>query len=104
MVVIKPKKVVKIIPKHLSGVLTRNSAGLFRVQNRVIWAWFSTMAALVVLGPDKVVKNRSKHFSAILTTNDKNCTPNIVGMFKVQNQVIWARFSTLPAPGLLWGA
>jgi len=32
--------------------------------------------------------------------NDKNCTLNIVGMFLVQNEVIWARFSTLSAPSL----
>ena len=39
------------------------------------------MPAPMVLGLEKVVKNRPKHFSAILITNDKNCTPNRVGIF-----------------------
>jgi len=34
--------------------------------------------------------------------DDKNCTPNSVGLFCVQNQVIRAWLSTLPARGLLW--
>jgi len=41
-----------------------------------------------------------KQFLALLTGNDKNCTPNVVGMFRVQTEVIQARFWTLPAPGL----
>jgi len=36
-----------------------------------------------------------------MTRNDKNRTSNNVGMFLVQNQVIEARFSTLPSQGLL---
>jgi len=34
--------------------------------------------------------------------DDKNCTPNSVGLFWVQNQVIRAWLSTLLARGLLW--
>jgi len=33
--------------------------------------------------------------------NNKNWTPNIVGTFRVQIEVIWARFSTMPPPTLL---
>jgi len=35
--------------------------------------------------------------------NDKNYTPISGGLFRVQNQVIRARFSTLLARGLLGG-
>ena len=70
---------------------------MFWVQNRVFRAWFSTLPTTVVPGPGKVVKIRSKHFSIVLTENDMNCTTNYVGMFRVQNWVIWARFSTLAA-------
>ena len=45
----------------------------------------------------KVVKTRPKHFSTVLTRNNKNCTRKIVSMFRVQNWVFWASFSTLPA-------
>ena len=81
---------------------TTNYVGRFRVQNWVIWARFSTLLALVGLRPKNVVKSRPKQFSAILTTNDKNCTPNCLGMFFLQNRVIRARLSTLPSLGLLW--
>jgi len=50
------------------------------------------MPVPVVSGPGKVIKIRLKHFSAVLTGNNKNCTPNIVGMFRVQNGVIRARW------------
>jgi len=56
-----------------------------------------------VSGPGKVIKIWLKHFSAVLTGVDKNCTPNTVGMFQMQNGVIRARFSTLPTLGLFWG-
>jgi len=32
--------------------------------------------------------------------NDKKRIPNVVGMFRVQNRIIRAKFSTLPAPGM----
>jgi len=47
--------------------------------------------------PGKVVKIQLKRFSTVLTGNDKNCTLNRVGMFRVQNQLIRSRFFTLPA-------
>jgi len=70
---------------------------MFRVQNRVIRTRFSTLPAPVVPGPGKVVKIRPKHFSTILTENNKNCATNYVVMFRVQNWVILAWFSALPA-------
>jgi len=73
---------------------TKNYVGMFRVQNWVIQDRFSTLPALVGLAPENVVKIRPKQFSATLATNDKNCTPNNVGMFWAQNRVIWARLST----------
>jgi len=104
--------IVKIWLKMFSAVLTgndrnntTNSVSMFWVQNRVIWDRFSTLPALVVPGPasmvpgpGKVIKIWSKIFLAILTGNDTNCTPNSVDMFRLQNRVIHARFSTLPAP------
>jgi len=51
----------------------------------------------VVLGPVKVVKIRSKYVSVVLARNDKTCTPNNMGMFRVPNQIIRARFSSLLA-------
>jgi len=57
--------------------------------------------APVVPVPGKVVKIRPKLFSTVLTGNDKNNTTNCVGMFRVHNRVILARFSTLPAPMVL---
>jgi len=57
---------------------------------------------LVVFRVRKVVKIWPKKFSAILTRIDKNCNPNSVIMFRVQNGVIRTRFTTLPAPGLHW--
>jgi len=71
---------------------------MFRLQNRVIRDQFSTLAALVVPKPEKVVKIQPKHFLVVLAGNDKNCTLKSVGMFWSQNQVIWAPFSTFPAP------
>jgi len=49
-------------------------------------------------GLEKVVKIWSKHFSAVLAGNDKNCTPNSVAMFQVQNLVIRGRFLAFPVP------
>jgi len=105
LVVFRARKVVKIRLKHFSVVLmgndrncTLNRVCIFRVQNHVIQTWFSTLLVLVVFGLGKVVKIRPKHFSVVLTGNSKNCTPNRVGMFRVQNRVIQARFSALPAP------
>jgi len=104
----RPGKVFKIQSKYFSTVLMIHdknciikSVGMFRVQNRVIRAWFSTSPAPVVCGPEKVIKSRPKHFSSILTGNDKNCTPNSVTVFRVQNRVIRTKFSTLLAKGLL---
>jgi len=37
-----------------------------------------------------------KYFFAVLMLTKKHCTPNNVGIFRVQNRVIRARFSTLP--------
>ena len=110
LVVFRARKVVKIRLKHFSVVLmgndrncTLNRVCIFRVQNHVIQTQFSTLLALVVFGLGKVVKIRPKHFSVVLTRNGKNCTPNRVGTFRVQNRVIRAWFSTLPARGLLGG-
>jgi len=109
LVVPVPGKVVKIRPKHFSTVLTGNDknnttnyVGMFRVQNRVIWARFSTLPTLVVLVPEKVIKIQPKLFLAIVATNDKNYTPNYVGMFLLQNRVIRPRCSNLVASGLHW--
>jgi len=52
---------------------------------------------LVVSGPGKVINIRLKHFLAVLTGNDKNCTPNSMRMFRVQNRVICSRCKTFPA-------
>ena len=104
-----PGKLVKIQPKYFSTVLTENDmncttnyVGMFRVQNWVIRAQFSTLPYLVGLGPEKVVKIRTNQFSATLTANDKNCTLNCMSMFRLQNRVIRARLSTLSSLGLLW--
>jgi len=70
--------------------------GMFWVQNRVIRVQFSTFPSLVVFGLEKVAKIRSKLFLVVLMGNDKNCTVNRVGIFQVQNQIMRARFSTLP--------
>ena len=85
-VVSGPKKVTKIRTKHFSAVLmgnnrncTQKSLGMFWLQNRVIWVWFSTLPSSVVFRPEKVAKIRSKHFLAAVTRNYKNCTPNNVG-------------------------
>ena len=80
---------------------------MFWLQNGVIQARFSNFACSrpvpVVTRPEKVIKIRPQHSSDVLTGNNKNCTPNIRGMFRVQNGVIRARFSTSPAPCLfLW--
>jgi len=100
-----PGKVIKIQPKHLLTVLTGNDkscttncVSMFRVPNVVIWTPFSTLVAPVVPGLEKVVKIGPKHFSVIPMGRDKNCVPNSVGNIRVQNQVIQARFSTLPVP------
>jgi len=100
-------KVMKIRLKYFSAILTRedkncttNNVGMFRMQNQVICAKFSTFPALVLSRPEKVIKILPKYFSAVRTRKDKNCTPNIVGIVRVQNRVIQARFVTLPAPGL----
>jgi len=76
---------------------TPKSVGMFRVQNRVIWARFSTLPAPVVLELEKVVKIWPKHFSTVLIGTDTNCAPNNVGMFEMQNRVIRVQFSTFPA-------
>jgi len=49
---------------------------MFRMQNRVSRARFSTFPTVVVPGPGKVVKIPSKHFSTVLSENDMNCTTN----------------------------
>jgi len=97
-VVPAPRKVVKIWLKHFSTVLTENDmnittnyVGMFLVANWAIRARFSTLPALVRLGPDRVVKTWPKQLLATLTTNDRNCSPNNVSMFRVQNRVIQAR-------------
>jgi len=104
----EPRKVVKIRPKFFSNVLTwndknctPNNVDMFHVENRVIQARFSTLAAPVVPGPGKVIKIRPKHFSVVLMENDKNCTQNSVGMFRVENRIHRARFSNLPTPVVL---
>ena len=53
---------------------------------------------LMVPGPRKVVKIGPKHCLVVLMKNDKNCTPRSVGMFRALRRVIWALFSTFPAP------
>jgi len=52
-----------------------------QVQTGVIQVWFSTLPAQLLFRPGKVVKIRLKKFSAILMRNDKNYSPNSVGMF-----------------------
>jgi len=86
-------KVVKTWLKHFLIVLMRNdknctpkSVGMFPERNRVFWAQFSTLQAVVVPGPGKVVKTRLKQFSTVLTENDMNITTNYVGMFRVQTE------------------
>jgi len=69
-----------------------NTVGKFRVQNQVIFARFLAFPTLVLFGPEKVVKIRPKYFTVVLTGNDKNYTPNIVGMFWEQNGIIRIRF------------
>jgi len=98
-----PRKLRQIRPKHYSIVVmgnskncTSKSMGMFWVQNRVIRVQFSTFPSLVVFGLEKVAKIWSKLFLVVLMGNDKNCTVNCVGIFQVQNQVMRARFSTLP--------
>ena len=100
-----PGKVIKIQLKQFLAILTRNDknctlnrVGIFRVQNQVIRAQFSILPAMMVFRLGKVVKIRPKHFSFVLTGNDKNYTLNRVGMFRVRNRVILARFSALLAP------
>jgi len=46
----------------------------------------------------KNCQNLTKTVFSSTNENDKNYTPNSVGMFWVQNRVIRARFSTLRAP------
>jgi len=88
-VVSGPEKVVNIRLKHFSAVTGKDknciltSMGMFRVQKRVIWAWFSTLLAPVVSRRKKVVKIRLKYFLVVFTWNDKNCTSNNVSMFRV---------------------
>jgi len=100
-----PEKVIKIWHRHFSVVRMRNdkkcvpnSVRIFRVKIWVIRDRFSTFPAPVVTELVKVVKIRLKHFLAVVMGNDKNNAPNIVGMFRVQNRVIQARISPLPAP------
>jgi len=76
-----------------------NCVGMFGVPNLVIWVRFSTLAAPVVPGPEKVLKNRPKHLFSVLMRNDKNCVSNNVCMFRVQNCVTLAWFSTFSRPG-----
>jgi len=115
-VVSRPKKVVKIRPKHFSIVLAGNNknyipntVGMFWVQNRVIRGRLqlcSIWATLVVSKFGKVIKIQPKHFSNVLTWDDKNCTPNSVGKFRVKDRFILSCFSTLLAPGMFrwcWG-
>jgi len=89
----RTQNVAKNRAKHFSTVLRRNdknstpkSVGMFRVQNRVLRAQFSTLPAAVVPGLGKVVKIRLKQFSTVLTENDMNITTNYVGMFRVQTE------------------
>jgi len=107
IVVPAPEKVSKSQVKHFSTVLTRNDTscdtncvGIFRVQTGVIWAPFSALHAPSALGGDKVVNIQLKHFLAVLMANDKNCIPNSVGIFWVQNRVILARLWTYAALGI----
>jgi len=76
---------------------TPKSVGMFRAQNRVIYASFSTFPPSMVPGPEKVINIWSRHFLAIRIGNDKKCVPSNVGIFQVENRVIRARFSTFPA-------
>jgi len=66
--------------------MIRIAPGMFRVQNRVFRARFSTLPAAVVPGPGKVFHIRPKHFSTVLTENVVNITTNYVGMFRVQTE------------------
>ena len=104
-----PGKVIKIWLKHSSTVLTKKIRtaskpvwGMFRVQDRCNYAQLSTFPTLVFFMPGKVVKIRPKQFSNVLKENDKNSTPNIMGMFRVQNGVIRAQFWTSPVSSLFW--
>ena len=69
-----------------------NSDRIFRVKSQVTRDRFLTFPAPMVIGVVKVVKIRLKYFSAILMENDNNSTPNSVGMFRVQNQIVWLCF------------
>ena len=82
-------------PKHCGYVL-----GAKRSYPGPVFNFVCSKHVPVVSGHGKVLKTWLKHFLAVMTGNDKNCTPNVVGMFRVQNEVFRARFSTLPAPGL----
>jgi len=97
------EKVGKIRPKHFVLVLigsdkncTSKSVSMFWPLNRAIWDRFSTLPIPVDRGPGKVVKIRAKHFLVVLMRNDRNCVPNSVGKFRVQNQIKRARILTLP--------
>jgi len=99
---------VKIGPKHFFSRSDRKRWELHLEKceyvlalNRVILDKFSTLPAQVDRGPEKVVKIRPKHLSALVNGNDRNCVPNSVGKFQVENQVKRARFSTSPTPMVL---
>jgi len=103
--VLGPETIVEICPRLFLPVrikTARNASQIvwvyFSCQKWVIQTRFSTLTAPVVLEPEKVVKIRPKHFQPYWSQNDKNCVPNKVGMFLVQNWVIHARFSTFPTP------
>jgi len=78
----------KVVPTRKDKNCTSNSVGMFMVQNQVIGPSFQ----LCLLGAcsggvraRKICKNLTETFSAIAAGNDKNCTPNSVGMSRVQN-------------------
>jgi len=78
-------------------------SGVKRIHPYPVYNFASFGPVLVVFGSGKIVKIGSKHLSAVMMGNDKNYTPISGGLFRVQNQVIRARFSTLLARGLLGG-
>jgi len=78
-------------------------SGVKRSHPDLIFNFACSRPVPVVSGTGKVIKIRSKHFSPALMWNDKNCTPNSAGMFRVQNRFIRAPLSTLLASSLfLW--
>jgi len=107
-VMIGPRKVIKIRPKHFFAILMGNdnncspkSVGMFRALNRVIWVPISTFHTPVVLGPETIVKICPRLFLPGRIKKGKKCAQIVWVYFNCQIGVIQARFSTLTAPVVL---